>query len=80
LTDQVQVMSMTSVDIDQLANKSRFMAFNARIEIQRAGPSGETFKVLSDEINKAFVQSKGVTATPPSAPAVALFPPFDPEA
>jgi hypothetical protein len=38
--------------IDQQARETRFLAINARIETQRAGDSGRTFKVVADEVKR----------------------------
>lgn len=38
--------------IDDLARETRFIAINARIETQRAGESGRTFKVVAEEVKR----------------------------
>lgn len=38
--------------IDHLARETRFIALNARIETQRAGEAGKTFKVVADEVKR----------------------------
>lgn len=38
--------------IDDLARETRFIAINARIETQRAGDSGRTFKVVAEEVKR----------------------------
>ncbi|MGC4087065.1 MAG: methyl-accepting chemotaxis protein [Polyangiaceae bacterium] len=38
--------------IDTLARETRFIALNARIETQRAGEAGKTFKVVADEVKR----------------------------
>jgi methyl-accepting chemotaxis protein len=38
--------------IDGLARETRFIAMNARIETQRAGESGRTFKVVAEEVKR----------------------------
>lgn len=38
--------------IDGLAREIRFIALNARIETQRAGDAGRTFKVVADEVKR----------------------------
>ncbi|MET0792644.1 MAG: methyl-accepting chemotaxis protein [Polyangiaceae bacterium] len=38
--------------IDGLARETRFIAMNARIETQRAGDSGRTFKVVAEEVKR----------------------------
>jgi methyl-accepting chemotaxis protein len=38
--------------IDDLARETRFIAMNARIETQRAGESGRTFKVVAEEVKR----------------------------
>jgi methyl-accepting chemotaxis protein len=38
--------------IDGLAREIRFIALNARIETQRAGEAGRTFKVVADEVKR----------------------------
>lgn len=38
--------------IDNLARETRFIAMNARIEAQRAGESGRTFKVVAEEVKR----------------------------
>jgi methyl-accepting chemotaxis protein len=48
-TDIEQVV--TNVNrIEALANETRFIALNARIEAHRAGESGRTFRVVADEV------------------------------
>lgn len=38
--------------IDGLARETRFIALNARIETQRAGDAGRTFKVVAEEVKR----------------------------
>lgn len=38
--------------IDDMARETRFIAINARIETQRAGESGRTFKVVAEEVKR----------------------------
>jgi len=38
--------------IDDLARETRFIAMNARIESQRAGEAGRTFKVVAEEVKR----------------------------
>jgi len=52
LSEHVELISKDSSAIDRLARESRFIAFNARIETQRAGEAGVTFKVVADEIKR----------------------------
>lgn len=52
LSEHVELISKDSSAIDRLARESRFIAFNARIETQRAGDAGVTFKVVADEIKR----------------------------
>jgi methyl-accepting chemotaxis protein len=52
LSEHIDMISKDASNIDQLARESRFIAFNARIETQRAGEAGVTFKVVADEIKR----------------------------
>jgi methyl-accepting chemotaxis protein len=48
----IEHLIVLSEHVDRLARESRFIAFNARIETQRAGEAGVTFKVVADEIKR----------------------------
>lgn len=52
LSEHIDMISKDTSGIDQLARESRFIAFNARIETQRAGDAGVTFKVVAEEIKR----------------------------
>lgn len=51
-SDHVNAIIARAERIDDLARESRFIALNARIETQRAGEAGRTFKVVADEIKR----------------------------
>lgn len=52
LAGHVETMQETTSAVDRLARESRFIAFNARIQIQRARSSGDTFKVIAEEVKR----------------------------
>lgn len=52
LSGKIGAMQETTTAVDKLARESRFIAFNARIQIQRARRSGETFKVIAEEVKR----------------------------
>lgn len=62
LSEHVDLIAKDSSSIDQLARESRFIAFNARIETQRAGEAGATFKVVADEIKRLAAASATLSA------------------
>ncbi|MCU0697880.1 MAG: methyl-accepting chemotaxis protein [Myxococcaceae bacterium] len=60
-TDIEQVVH--NVDrIESLANETRFIALNARIEAHRAGDSGRTFRVVADEVKALADDATGFSA------------------
>ncbi|MDX2012911.1 MAG: methyl-accepting chemotaxis protein [Myxococcaceae bacterium] len=48
--------------IESLANETRFIALNARIEAHRAGDSGRTFRVVADEVKALADDATGFSA------------------
>jgi methyl-accepting chemotaxis protein len=48
--------------IESLANETRFIALNARIEAHRAGASGRTFRVVADEVKALADDATGFSA------------------
>lgn len=62
LSEHVDGIVRDTSGIDQLARESRFIAFNARIETQRAGEAGATFKVVADEIKRLATASATLSA------------------
>lgn len=50
--DRVNTIVEHADDIDDLARETRFIAINARIETQRAGDSGRTFRVVAEEVRR----------------------------
>jgi len=53
----------SSVSLDKLARETRLIALNARIETQRAGDAGRTFKVLADEVKRMSSMSLDLSDT-----------------
>lgn len=50
--EHVNAIVIRADRIDGLARETRFIALNARIETQRAGEAGRTFKVVADEVKR----------------------------
>lgn len=48
--------------IESLANETRFIALNARIEAHRAGDAGRTFRVVADEVKALADDASGFSA------------------
>lgn len=51
-SEHVSAIVVRAERIDSLARETRFIALNARIETQRAGEAGRTFKVVADEVKR----------------------------
>lgn len=51
-SEHVSAIVARAERIDTLARETRFIALNARIETQRAGEAGKTFKVVADEVKR----------------------------
>ncbi len=51
-SEHVNAIVVRAERIDSLARETRFIALNARIETQRAGEAGRTFKVVADEVKR----------------------------
>jgi|GEM_PF-1526222 len=51
-SEHVNAIVVRAERIDSLARETRFIALNARIETQRAGDAGRTFKVVADEVKR----------------------------
>lgn len=50
--EHVDAIIIHAERLDSLARETRFVALNARIETQRAGEAGRTFKVVADEVRR----------------------------
>ncbi|HTQ03990.1 MAG TPA: methyl-accepting chemotaxis protein, partial [Polyangiaceae bacterium] len=60
-SEHVNAIVARAERIDNLARETRFIALNARIETQRAGEAGRTFKVVADEVKRLAAASAEIS-------------------
>lgn len=61
-SEHVSAIVARAERIDGLARETRFIALNARIETQRAGEAGKTFKVVAEEVKRLAGASAELSA------------------